>query len=506
MVNWTVVNVLTGVFLAAFIEAAETAAQVVLVSRLVERRYRWSALVGAGLAVLVLAGLVLTLGTTLVFFVPIGLFHLIFGASSVLVGATWLRTCILRYAGVLPLRDEQTVSARNASSLQPEAEAEVNSSSSSGWLVGGLLGFKPTLVEGLETLYLVIILGMPQGALTEATAAASAAYFLVGIIAFILWQRSKLVAIPQNTLKCVLSVQMLTLGTVWVGSALGVTWWRENLSYFLVAGIYAAFTFGLVKLLRSHLSKSAAVCAAQAQEQLSAFPATFRVSAPTSATTRAKVTDDTSPTFWEQVLGNNDMGQQEREQEHEYAARRHVGAKAARLTKWLEQTGREVYNLFLGDRLILVGVPPVLITIYLLYYHFTEFAESSYLFVFQNGAILLIGSILGLMTLSCFYYIRRQQHQPDNTGRQSPDNSYPPLLNHEPEPQLISQPEEGVIQVGREDRNVMAASPIMRLTTTSELKLALQAENSVSTSTTLTDNISASPSPSGANLQQYKHL
>jgi uncharacterized membrane protein len=498
MVNWTVVNVLTGVFLAAFIEAAETAAQVVLVSRLVERRYRWSALVGAGLAVLVLAGLVLTLGTTLVFFVPIGLFHLIFGASSVLVGATWLRTCILRYTGVLPLRDEQTVSEIHADSLQPQAQGTVSSSSSSssGWLVGGLLGFKPTLVEGLETLYLVIILGMPQGALTEASVAASAAYFLVGVIAFILWKRSKLVAIPQNTLKCVLSIQMLTLGTVWVGSALGATWWRENLSYFLVAGVYATFTFGLVKLLRSHLSKSAAAVAAQDQA-----PATFRVNAPASAPVSAATDyseDDKQPTFWEQVLNNNsglvlvvdsggsEMGQQQQQQEQKYAGRQYVAARAARLAKWIGQSAREVYNLFLGDRLILIGIPLPLLATYLLYYHFGTFAESSYLFIFQNGAIVLIGSILGLITLSCFYHIYENRHQHDNARPQSPNNSYqPPLFTYDhqshptPEEEEYGDDATEVVKVGQGQKRNLEIAPaptVMTLGATSELKLPLEVE------------------------------
>jgi Ca2+/H+ antiporter, TMEM165/GDT1 family len=497
MANWTVINVLTGVFLAAFIEAAETAAQIVLVSRMVERRYRWSALAGAGLAVLVLAGLVLTLGTTLVFFVPINLFHLIFGASSVLVGATWLRTCILRYAGVLPLRDEQTVSEIHADSLQPQPQGQgtVSSSSSSGWLVGGLLGFKPTLVEGLETLYLVIILGMPQGALIEASVAASAAYFLVGIIAFILWRRSKLVAIPQNTLKCVLSVQMLTLGTVWAGSALGATWWRENLSYFLVAGVYATFTFGLVKLLRSHLSKSAAAVAAQDQA-----PATFRVNTPASASASASTAtdyseDDKRPTFWEQVLntnssnglvvvvdsGGNEMGQQEQKPKYQNGYR-YVTARAARIAKWAEQTAREVYNLFLGDRLILIGIPLLLLATYLLYYHFATFAESSYLFIFQNGALVLIGSILGLITLSCFYYIYRQQQQHENAQRHftyDHDHDH----DHEHEHQLPSEAraEKTVIEVevgGEGEIEARAVVTVMTLgaAAAAELRLPLEAE------------------------------
>jgi hypothetical protein len=255
---------------------------------------------------------------------------------------------------VLPLRDEQTVSESHVGT----AAISSSSNPSSGWLVGGLLGFKPTFVEGLETIYLVIILGMAQGALTEATVAASVAYLLVGVAAFVLWRRSKLVAIPQNTLKCVLSIQMLTLGTVWVGSALGATWWRENLSYFLVGLVYAGFTFGLVKLLRSLLLKSA---------QQPPAPATFRVCnldpVPTSALTPAQAASDydedaAKPTFWEQVLvlGNNNAGSGSSNMTKQKYSGRYVGAKAQRrIVRWLGQSARIVYKLFFGDRLILLS-------------------------------------------------------------------------------------------------------------------------------------------------------
>lgn len=247
-------NVLSGVFMAAAIEAVETYTQVVCVARCISKK---AALTGFLLAISILALLTTTLGMTILYLVPIQLLHFIFGLFALLVGLRWLRDGVLRYSGWLALRDETALYEQSRDQLTasfPSPSPSPAKITAGQFWFGVVATFKPTFIEGLETVYLVLVLGYPYRLVAEAAGTALAAYIFVGLVALALFQ-GPLRAVPINLLKAVVGLQMVTLGTMWAGTALGVVWWRENISYFLVLGVYIGAAFVLTKLLKRSRTK-----------------------------------------------------------------------------------------------------------------------------------------------------------------------------------------------------------------------------------------------------------
>lgn len=242
-----VLNILSGVFMASAIEAIETYTQLVCVARCISKK---AALTGFLLALGVLVALTATLGMTIIYLVPIQLFHFIFGVFALLVGLRWLRDGVLRYSGWMEKRDEAVQYEQNQAHLTTTSpKLPVGQ-----FWFGVIATFKPTFIEGLETAYLVLVLGYPYHLVGEAAGTALAAYILVGLVALALFS-GPLRAVPINLLKGLVGLQMVTLGTLWTGTALGVMWWRENLSYFLVLTVYIVATLVLTRLLTNSHKK-----------------------------------------------------------------------------------------------------------------------------------------------------------------------------------------------------------------------------------------------------------
>jgi Ca2+/H+ antiporter, TMEM165/GDT1 family len=81
----------------------------------------------------------------------------------------WLRKAILRYAGLIPLHDEQAALVAETTNLQETAQQ-----SRLDW-IGGLTAFKAVLLEGLEVAFIVIAVGAGRGLIVPASLGALAA-------------------------------------------------------------------------------------------------------------------------------------------------------------------------------------------------------------------------------------------------------------------------------------------------------------------------------------------
>lgn len=205
--------VFLGAALASAVEMVETLTIVLALG--VTRGWR-APLQGAGAALVVLVGLVAVLGPTLEK-VPIDLLRLVVGSLLLLFGLQWLRKAILRASGLKAVHDEEEAFAQ-----------EVAAARAVGRRARGVdryalvISFKSTLLEGLEVAFIVITIGVNQGATGIAAAGAATALVVVGVIGALV--RHPLSRVPENTLKFVVGVMLTSFGTFWAGEGVGIDW------------------------------------------------------------------------------------------------------------------------------------------------------------------------------------------------------------------------------------------------------------------------------------------
>ena len=228
-------------FLASGVEMVEALTIVLAVG--VTRGWR-STLLGAGVAALVLAAIVVVLGPA-VSTVPLTDLRLVVGGLLLIFGLQWLRKAILRAGGYKPLHDEaasyekQRAQAQHAS---PEGRGSVD------WY-SFTVSFKGVFLEGLEIAFIVVTFGAAQSnGVTIAAAAAAAAFVIVVVVGTVV--RAPLSRVPENMLKFVVGVLLTSFGTFWGGEGAGVTWPGDDASLIGILGVLLATSLVTIRLLR----------------------------------------------------------------------------------------------------------------------------------------------------------------------------------------------------------------------------------------------------------------
>ncbi len=237
-----VLPTVTASFLASFVEVVE-AFTIVLAVGLTQG---WRpALAGSGLALAVLAGLVLALGPILGL-VPLPLLQFAVGVLLILFGMRWLRKAILRSVGLIALHDEDSAFAAETSELQRHARER-----RAGYL-GAIAAFKAVLLEGIEVVFIVIAVGTAHGLTLQAAAGALAALACVTAIGMVVHR--PLSRVPENALKFVVGLMLTTFGIFWTGEGLGVDWPGSDLALFAIFCLLALASLAIVRLVvRSQL-------------------------------------------------------------------------------------------------------------------------------------------------------------------------------------------------------------------------------------------------------------
>ena len=213
-------------FLASLVEFIEALTVVLAVGSV--RGWR-SALAGAGIAALVLVGLIAIVGESLMR-IRLETIQLVVGILLLLFGLRWLRKAVLRSAGVIPLHDE-------AAAFTREREAMRRLGAGGGWDRAAFAAtFQITMLEGIEVVFIVVAIGAGgTGLLLPASLGALAALLLVVGLGVALHR--PLATIPENGLKFVVGVLLSAFGSFWVGEGLGLAWPGDDWSILaLVAG------------------------------------------------------------------------------------------------------------------------------------------------------------------------------------------------------------------------------------------------------------------------------
>lgn len=229
--------------LAAFVECIEALTVILAVGAVLG----WTgALLGTGLALIALLALVLIAGPILTT-VPVTAIHLGVGLMLLVFGARWLRKAILRAAGIVPLRDEIAAYDRQTkrfSMLHLAADARVRA--------GFAAAFQVTIVEGIEVVFIVIAVGAAdRQALLSASLGALAAFLMVCGAGVALHR--PIARIPENGLKFTVGVLTCAFGIFWIGDGIGVAWPGEDWSVLLLAAAILAGSMVIVHQMKARV-------------------------------------------------------------------------------------------------------------------------------------------------------------------------------------------------------------------------------------------------------------
>ncbi|WP_029005797.1 COG4280 domain-containing protein [Azorhizobium doebereinerae] len=234
----TIGSTVTAAFLGSFVEVVEAFTIILAVG--LSRGWK-PAFVGTGLALLVLAALVLVFGP-LISLIPLQLMQFVIGTLLILFGMRWLRKAILRTSGFIPLHDEDQAFTTESDLLKRQ------STDRRADFLAASAAFKAVLLEGVEVVFIVIAVGAGRGLMVYASLGALAACLLVILVGLAVHR--PLSRVPENTLKFTVGLMLSTFGVFWVGEGLGVDWPGADLALLAIFAIFTLVALAAVQWLR----------------------------------------------------------------------------------------------------------------------------------------------------------------------------------------------------------------------------------------------------------------
>jgi uncharacterized membrane protein len=246
-VNSSVIVLMVAVFLASAVEMVE--ALTIVVAAGVSRGWR-SALEGVAAGIAVLAVLVAALGPALVHLIPLDALRVVVGTILLIFGLQWLRKAVLRATGYKAKHDENAIFAREVEELD-QAGPRRSGRDPTGFAVA----FKGVFLEGLEVAIIVLTLGSTDHEVGLAALAALAALLVVGVVGVIVARQ--LAGVPENAMKMVVGLMLVSFGTFWSGEGIGVHWPGGDVALPVLIGVYSGAAFLMVRALNAQRVRDA---------------------------------------------------------------------------------------------------------------------------------------------------------------------------------------------------------------------------------------------------------
>ena len=202
------------------------------------------AMQGTLLALLALGGVVAS-GIPVLHLIPTMALKIAVGAFLIWFGWGWLRKAVLRAAGRMGHRDEAAAYAKKVAELQQKREERL----------GRITAFNGVFVEGLEVALIVLAIGGANlSSELAAIGGASAAFVLVVATAVAL--RSPLSRVPENVMKYIVGVMIVTFGVYWLGEGAGLAWPGDDLAILYVGAFVLAASYAVVLTLRTQAART----------------------------------------------------------------------------------------------------------------------------------------------------------------------------------------------------------------------------------------------------------
>jgi uncharacterized membrane protein len=239
----------------AFVGSAVETVEAVTVLLAVGLTRGWrSAVQGAAAATAILVVLIATVGGLVLSHVPETALKLAVGTLVMLFGLRWLRKAVLRAAGALAKHDEQGAfdSARRALGTGSTRRFD---------RLGFLTAFNAVLLEGTEVAFIVVA-ASGGGTRSLLLASAGGVLAVIVVVALAIVVRKPLEQVPENTLKYVVGIVLVSLGTFWAVEGMGVRWPLDIVSMAPLAVIYTAASLAAVALIAPGARRRAAAGAA----------------------------------------------------------------------------------------------------------------------------------------------------------------------------------------------------------------------------------------------------
>jgi len=246
------VALLISVFLACAVEAAE--AVTIILAAGTSRNWK-STFQGVISGLVVLAGLIVTLGPSIEK-LPKSTLRLMVGGLLLTFGLQWLRKAILRASGFKALHDEEKIFLEEVEAAQKAAK--VSHFVVSDWYAF-TLSFKGVLLEGLEVVFIVVTFGIIQKgsnpqAFSLAIWAAIFAVVAVTIAGFAI--HKPLSRVPENTMKFIVGTLLTSFGIFWGAEGAGAEWPHKDLSLLAIIPFVILLSLGLIELLKVRKAKN----------------------------------------------------------------------------------------------------------------------------------------------------------------------------------------------------------------------------------------------------------
>ncbi len=230
-------------FLAAFLASGIEVVEMMTIVLAVGMTAGWYAtLLGAAAGLVVLAAVVVALGSALAY-VPIDVLRAAVGILLLLFGIQWFRKGIFRVAcfGFSVERGKEEHRPQRAQAHH-----------SFDW-TGFALSFKGVLLEGLEVILIVVAFGAATGRLGAAVGAAASA-FVVVVVLGVSASRS-LRRIPGHVMKYAAGALLAAFGTFWAGEGIGVGWPGEDASLPAILALYVLYSLVMLPVVRQAQSR-----------------------------------------------------------------------------------------------------------------------------------------------------------------------------------------------------------------------------------------------------------
>ncbi len=201
----------------------------------------WRSAIGGTIAATIALVVLVAVGTPILMnAVDLQRLELIVGPFLMLFGIGWLRKSVWRYAGRKALHDEDAIFEREVAHLSARREERY----------GFAVAFQGVFVEGLEVAVIVVTFAASTPALVAwSTGGAIVALALVVVATIAL--RTPFSRVPENLLKGVVGVMLLSLGTFWTGEGAHIVWPLEDGTLFALIAGYAVLSLALIGVQRA---------------------------------------------------------------------------------------------------------------------------------------------------------------------------------------------------------------------------------------------------------------